>query len=310
MTTWIEPMIPRVLAVLGSRSLRENCEEIFHSRLLHLDVLDRQELSEEVLRAYLPDLLLLDLEVDTELALETCQRLKRTTTWRNLPILGLVTTCNRERCQASWHAGVDEVVCRPLEKDDLIRRVRARIQAAESSPELHFDASECGRFRRAVERYIGLTTRFKTALTLSIATIDGLADINESYGKQAGEEVLHAFGDFFRTVVQDEDMVARWFENDLAIGWYGRSAAAAAAGMEQLQARWQKKQWLTPCGPFRCTFSAGLAEFPVAGNKLEDLLQAAGRGLRFQSGFRPGRVIVASGTGFLASSGTIRVATV
>ncbi len=305
MTPWIEPVIPRVLAVLGSQSLRENCQDILQSRLLHLDVLDGQELSDEVLRAYLPDLLLMDLELDTGLALATCQRLKSNPTWSHLPILGLVTTCNRDRCKASWHAGVDEVVCRPLEKDDLIRRVRARIRAAATPEEPRTELSERGRFRRAVDRYMGLATRFKTAMTVSIASIDGLAGINESYGKQAGEEVLHAFGEFFRTVVRDEDLVARWFEDDLAIAWYGRGATAAATGMEQLQARWENKQWLTPCGPFRCTFSAGLAEFPAAGNRLEDLLQTAGKGLRFQAGSRPNRIVVTSGSRFGASSGAV-----
>jgi two-component system KDP operon response regulator KdpE len=86
----------------------------------------------EKFRAYLPDLVLLDLNMPGMGGLETCRSLR---SGSDVPIIILtVRNTEKEKVEA-LDAGADDYVCKPFGMQELMARIRAALRRAPNSPE-------------------------------------------------------------------------------------------------------------------------------------------------------------------------------
>jgi two-component system, OmpR family, KDP operon response regulator KdpE len=86
----------------------------------------------EKFRAFLPDLVLLDLNMPGMGGLETCRALR---SGSDVPIIILtVRNAEKEKVEA-LDAGADDYVCKPFGMQELLARIRAALRRAPSSPE-------------------------------------------------------------------------------------------------------------------------------------------------------------------------------
>ncbi len=74
-----------------------------------------------------PDLILLDIMMPGLDGIETCRRLKADQATRHIPIVMVTTKGERQKVEESFLAGCDDYLTKPLQKSELLAKVRARL---------------------------------------------------------------------------------------------------------------------------------------------------------------------------------------
>lgn len=159
-------------------------------------------------------------------------------------------------------AGADRCVKRIT--DDLLEEVRQmskRLNELWSRAET--DALTGCYMRRFWDEWISEQMKLKRPFSVAILDIDHFKKVNDTYGHQAGDNVLAAFGEFLRSHVRGYDIVARYGGEEFAVGLPHTGKAGAAALIDRLRIAWPEHRiGLAGGKELQCTFSAGVAEWP------------------------------------------------
>jgi diguanylate cyclase (GGDEF)-like protein len=96
--------------------------------------------------------------------------------------------------------------------------------------------------------------RYRGPLTLLLVDLDGLKDINDAYGHEAGDSAIRSLANVIRAELRTTDAAARWGGDEFAIVAPDTSRAAALALAERIRTSVpaQNARW-------RVTASLGLA---------------------------------------------------
>ncbi len=136
--------------------------------------------------------------------------------------------------------------------------------------------------RRAFEeefaRMIAETDRYGNESALVIVDVDFFKKVNDSYGHDAGDQVLKAVGATLLSLKRTTDKVARLGGEELAILLPQTDREGAVVVAERVRACVERHGFaLAP--PGRITVSLGVATFPADGQDSMGLLRAADRAL-------------------------------
>lgn len=112
-------------------------------------------------------------------------------------------------------------------------------------------------------------------LGVIMADLDHFKQVNDTYGHEAGDEVLRAFGDFLRHNTRGEDIACRYGGEEFAIILMNASMETARAKAEELRQGVRNIAVKHDGKDLRFTVSIGVAVFPDDGDTLESALQAA-----------------------------------
>jgi diguanylate cyclase (GGDEF)-like protein/PAS domain S-box-containing protein len=122
--------------------------------------------------------------------------------------------------------------------------------------------------------------RRKSPLSLAMLDIDHFKQFNDSYGHEAGDEVLRELGRLLRTAVRSSDIACRYGGEEFVLVLLDADRGMAAARLEQICRDIKARQCI-----YRgrilpsIAVSAGVAEFPVNGRSPEEILRAADQAL-------------------------------
>jgi diguanylate cyclase (GGDEF)-like protein len=131
-----------------------------------------------------------------------------------------------------------------------------------------------------LEREIGRAARSDTELAVFMLDLDHFKHFNDTYGHEAGDHVLRATADVFRSVVRTEDVVCRYGGEEFVMILPDTGMEIALERAEEvrrsihslhLQFRGKTLQ--------EVTISIGIAIYPVSGITPEELLRHADRAL-------------------------------
>jgi len=143
-------------------------------------------------------------------------------------------------------------------------------------------------------RELARAERNNTPLGVIMMDIDKFKDFNDSFGHEAGDEMLKAIGAFLPANVRREDVVCRYGGEEFLIILPGASLEASAekarklcAGVRPLRVESNR----IALGPI--TFSLGVAAFPKHGSIGRAVVQAADMALLKAKKDGRDRVVVA-----------------
>jgi diguanylate cyclase (GGDEF)-like protein len=132
----------------------------------------------------------------------------------------------------------------------------------------------------SLDRELRLATRNMTALSLLMLDIDHFKRLNDTFGHDAGDEVLRGVGEILSESVRSEDIACRYGGEEFLVILPATEAATALLRAEDL-----RKRVASVCLAFQgntlkdITVSIGVSTFPQAGKTAEDLVGAADRAL-------------------------------
>src|SRR3954454_10835651 len=124
---------------------------------------------------------------------------------------------------------------------------------------------------------LGRAQRFERPMTLIMADLDLLRDINNTYGHLAGDAVLKGIAEVFRAQLRHYDVPARFGGEEFAILLPETPADQAFEIAERIRRTVAERTFdvETSSEPIRATVSIGIAAFPRDGSDANELIHQA-----------------------------------
>ncbi len=130
-------------------------------------------------------------------------------------------------------------------------------------------------FNDHLEEEIRRSQAFRTGFSVLIADLDHFKHINDTYGHQAGDEVLRRVGQLFKESVYETDFVARYGGEEFVILFPQADPVGVLRKAEALRQRVAGQEFNFGLNKIRMTVSMGIAHFPSDGQDPAGLLHAA-----------------------------------
>src|SRR6266542_931904 len=132
-------------------------------------------------------------------------------------------------------------------------------------------------FAAALSEEIGRAQRFERPMSLIMADLDLLRDINNSYGHLAGDAVLKGIAEVFRTQLRHYDVPARFGGEEFSILLPETPPEQALEIAERIRRAVAERMFdvETSSEPIHATVSIGVAGFPKDGTDANELIHQA-----------------------------------
>ncbi|GEP11038.1 PleD family two-component system response regulator [Methylobacterium gnaphalii] len=198
------------------------------------------------------DVALISIDLDGVDGLRLCSQLRSLDRTRDMALIMIGETHGMARLTRGLDFGVHDYLLRPVDRNELIARVRTQVRrgrfshtlrgAVQASIELAVTDELTGLHnRRYLDRQLGplfgAATDEEHGLACLILDIDRFKSINDTYGHEAGDEVLKAFADRVRQHTRGIDIVARFGGEEVVIVMPGATLADAQAAGERIRQR-------------------------------------------------------------------------
>ncbi len=235
----------------------------------------------ETLEATSPDLLVLDVEMPHLSGLELCQVVRNDLRWSNLPVLFLTAHTDAETMQRVFTVGADDYVSKPIVGPELVTRILNRLERSRLLKNIRQTDTLTGvtnlrKSSQKLNEFLQLASRHTLPLCFVILKLNGLNQVNEQYGHETGDRVLSRLGELLRRTFCSEDVVARWGGAEFIVGMYGLTKSQGEERLSEVLANLHQENFTAPNNTqFQVTFSAGVVQYPLDGNDLQALYQAA-----------------------------------
>ncbi|MHB0866240.1 MAG: diguanylate cyclase [Thermoleophilia bacterium] len=117
-------------------------------------------------------------------------------------------------------------------------------------------------FYELLEQEFHRTKRYETQLAMIMVDIDFFKQINDTYGHQAGDDILKDLAQVIAREVREVDLLARYGGEEFAVLLPQTNVEQAAAVAERIRAGVENHHFIITEGKIRMTVSLGVAGFP------------------------------------------------
>jgi two-component system, cell cycle response regulator len=198
------------------------------------------------------DLLIVSLGLKNFDGLRLCSQVRSLDRTRNMPILAVSDTDDNVRLARGLEIGVSDYLVRPIEKNELLARVRTQIRKkrymerlrdnVQMSIEMAITDALTGLYnRRYMEMHVRSLVEQASSrgkpLTVLVLDIDYFKSINDTYGHDAGDEVLREFALRIRKSIRGIDLACRYGGEEFVVIMPETDVAAATSVAERLRRR-------------------------------------------------------------------------
>lgn len=127
-----------------------------------------------------------------------------------------------------------------------------------------------------LEKAMAFAKRHEQALSVIMADLDNFKSVNDTYGHQAGDQVLAAFGQVMQASIRQEDLAARFGGEEFILMLPGTAIEDATILAERLRESLENLAF--PPSKTRVTASFGIAQY-LPDDTFETLVKRADEAL-------------------------------
>ena len=241
------------------------------------------------------DMIIVSLGLDNYDALRLCSQIRSLERTRALPTLLIADVEDRPRVMRGLDLGINDYIMRPIDRNELVARVRTQLRRKKYTDSLNTSVQTSIEMavvdqltglhnRRFMDMY--LATMMEQAsgrnkpLALLVLDIDHFKKVNDTYGHDAGDDVLKTFANRVKKIVRGADMLCRMGGEEFIIAMPDTSRQTATKVAERIRDTIASEYFSIQQGTraIPVTVSIGLAE---RGNDLvfDAVLKRADRAL-------------------------------
>lgn len=242
------------------------------------------------------DLVILSLSLSDFDSLRLCSQLRSLERTRSLPILLVTEPEDNARLMRGLDLGVNDYVMRPVDKNEMLARVRTQIRRKRYADHLRENVQQTMEMaitdgltglqnRRYLESHLSTLVEQardrSKALAALIVDLDFFKAVNDTYGHDAGDEVLREFARRLRKNVRGIDLTCRYGGEEFVIVMPETDRAQAYAIAERLRQRVAGEPFLVLGGAkaVDVTISVGVATLDHHEDTPETILKRADNAL-------------------------------
>ena len=270
-----------------------------------------------------PDVLITDRMMPGVDGVELCRRIRAQAGETYTYVILATSLVERHEVLTGMEAGADDYLTKPLEPFDL----EVSLVAARRVTSLH---AELGRYRAELARQArtdpltqvrnrlsldddlaalhARSQRYKRDYCLAICDVDGFKAYNDTYGHQAGDQVLRTVAAILAAQARQGDGVYRYGGEEFLLVLPEQSLTAGAVPAERARKAVENLAIAHPAGPpaGRVTISVGIAAFdPSIETAAQDLLKEADTALYQAKAEGRNRVALATPRGSTGEAGPL-----
>jgi two-component system, cell cycle response regulator len=198
------------------------------------------------------DLLIVSLSLANFDGLRLCSQVRSLERTRNVAILAIADADNNARLVRGLEIGVNDYLTRPIDKNELLARVRTQVRKkryterlrdnVQMSIEMAITDALTGLYnRRYMETHVGTLVEQAIArskpLTVLILDIDYFKSVNDGWGHDAGDDVLREFALRIRKSIRGIDLACRYGGEEFVVVMPETDMAVATVVAERLRRR-------------------------------------------------------------------------
>jgi two-component system cell cycle response regulator len=242
------------------------------------------------------DLVIVSLTLESHDGLRLCSQLRSLDRTRNVPLLAVCDSDDNSRMIRGLEIGVNDFLTRPIDKNELAARVRTQIRKkryterlrdnVQMSIEMAITDPLTGLYnRRYMERHLATLIEQAAArgkpLTALVIDIDYFKSVNDTYGHDAGDDVLREFATRIRKSVRNIDLACRYGGEEFVIVMPETDMAVATIVAERLRRRIASESFPIQQGArtIAVTISIGIATLDSTDDNVATLLKRADQAL-------------------------------
>jgi two-component system cell cycle response regulator len=198
------------------------------------------------------DSILVSLDLKSHDGLRLCSQLRSLERTRNVSVLMLGEAEDRARILRGLEIGAHDFLIRPIDRNELLARVRTQIRRKRFTDKLR-DSVQSSMEMAVMDQLTGLHNRRfmdnrlavmfdesvlrARSLAMLVLDIDLFKAVNDSWGHDAGDEVLREFADRVRACTRGIDLVARMGGEEIVVVLPDTTLEAAYDVAERIRER-------------------------------------------------------------------------
>src|SRR5918996_4410685 len=198
------------------------------------------------------DLIIVSLGLREFDGLRLCSQIRSLERTRNVPILAMAEADNHARLLRGLEIGVNDYLVRPIDRNELLARARTQIKRkryterlrdnVQLSMEMAITDALTGLFnRRYMENHLATLVDQSAArgkpIAVMVLDIDYFKSINDTYGHDAGDDVLREFSLRIRKCIRNIDLACRYGGEEFVLVMPETDMAVASMVAERLRRR-------------------------------------------------------------------------
>ncbi len=235
------------------------------------------------------DLILVGTDLAGDDPLRLLAQLRSNARTRPLPIVAILDMADQETFEKASELGVTDFLAMPVEKSELLARVRTQIRRKRFQDQLRQDYEESitlalkdpltGCYnRRYLDAHLGGQVADALekgkALSLLMLDIDRFKCVNDVHGHAAGDQVLIEVARRVALVIRDFDMLARFGGEEFVVAMPNAGPRVVGAIAERLCRAIADTPFALDDLEINISISIGIADTSIAGNSADLLILA------------------------------------
>ncbi|WP_089175771.1 PleD family two-component system response regulator [Bosea sp. AS-1] len=198
------------------------------------------------------DSVLISLDLQEQDGLRLCSQLRSLDRTRDISVLLMGEAENRARILRGLEIGAHDFLIRPIDRNELLARVRTQVRRKRFTDRLR-DSLQSSMEMAVLDQLTGLHNRRfmdtrlaamfdesalrARALSVLVLDVDHFKAVNDSWGHDAGDEVLKEFADRVRACTRGIDLVARMGGEEVVVVLPDTGPKAAYVVAERIRER-------------------------------------------------------------------------
>ena len=224
--------------------------------------------------------------------LRLCSQIRSLERTRNVQILAVAEADNNARLVRGLEIGVNDYLIRPIDKNEMLARVRTQIKKkryterlrdnVQMSIEMAITDALTGLFnRRYMEMHLATLVEQAASrgkpIAVLVVDIDYFKAVNDSHGHDAGDDVLREFALRIRKAIRNIDLACRYGGEEFVIVMPETDMAVATMVAERLRRRIATEPFAIQqgAGNLEVTISIGIAALSGEGDNAAAILKRA-----------------------------------
>lgn len=210
-----------------------------------------------------PELVIMDLSLPIYNGVELVKLIRQHQSFLTLPIIAIVDNAVIDPA--------NDCLIKPVEEKQLLSTALNMLQHTRYMNASVTKDSLTGLYvHKKIVEYLDIQLkickRYKRMLSCAIIDIDNFRAVNDTYGHQYGDNVLVTLSNLLKSSMRVSDFVGRYGGEKFVVVFTETADKAAFETLERLREQFSQIAHYADDAEFKVTFSAGIANFPAAGD--------------------------------------------